>query len=238
MADDKTQHDYFYSRETYYANVSLSIYGNLTFVTFFDLYDTGCEKNSKTFGLILSPFKIWEYAGEWTFWAPTIWASTVSLDSDLVTYHVDNDLTKNEMINTSFLQYQLVGVGEEMLFRGVIQKSLFNLFSNGFSKGSSRWGSIITASAIFGAAHSGIGFTATPGIAFVAGLYLGMVYHPADGDFDLTQPIAIHSWWDTILGHRRLKDAKFVERKSGESALNYSLNVRRTYPIFGFNYFF
>ena len=238
LADDKKQHDFFYSRETYYANVYLSMYGNLTFATFYDLYETGCEKNSSTFGLMLSPFQVWEYADEWTFWVPTIWASTVSLDSDLVTYHVDNDLSKNEIINTSFLQYQLVGVGEEMLFRGVIQKSLFNLFSMGFSKSPSRWGSIITASAIFGAVHSGAGFTASPGVAFVAGIYLGMVYHPAEGNFDLTQPIAIHSWWDTILEHRRLKDAKFVERKSGENALNYTLQDRRTYPLFGFNYFF
>ena len=128
LADDKKQHDFFYSRETYYANVYLSMYGNLTFATFYDLYETGCEKNSSTFGLMLSPFQLWKYADELTFWVPTIWASTVSLDSDLVIYHVDNDLSKNEIINTSFLQYQLVGVGEEMLFRGVIQKSLFNLF--------------------------------------------------------------------------------------------------------------
>jgi len=238
LADDQKQHDYFYSRETYYANVYLSMYGNLTFVSFYDLYETGCEKNSQTFGLMLSPFQVWEYADEWTFWIPTIWASTVSLDSDLVTYHVDNDLSKNEIINTSFLQYQLVGVGEEMLFRGVIQKSLFNLFSTGVSKGYSRWGSIITASAIFGAAHSGAGFTASPEIAFVAGMYLGMVFHPADGDFDLTQSIAIHSWWDTILAHRRLKDAKFVERKSGENALNYNLQERRIYPLLGLSYYF
>ena len=238
LADDKKQHDFFYSRETYFANAYLSMYGNLTYVTFHDLYETGCEKNSKTFGLMLSPFRVWEYADEWTFWVPTVWASAVSLDSDLVTYHVDNDLSKNEIINTSFLQYQLVGVGEEMLFRGLIQQSLFDLFSMGFSKGYSRWGSIITASAIFGVAHTGTGFTASPEIAFAAGIYLGMVYHPADGDFDLTQPIAIHSWWDTFLEHRRLRDAKFVERKTGENAQNYTLQASRTYPLFGFNYRF
>ena len=238
LADDKKQHDFFYSRETYFANAYLSMYGNLTFVTFHDLYETGCENNSKTFGLMLSPFRVWEYADEWTFWLPTVWASAVSLDSDLVTYHVDNDLSKNEIINTSFFQYQLVGVGEEMLFRGLIQQSLFDLFSMGFSKGYSRWGSIITASAIFGLAHTGKGFAASPEIAFATGIYLGMVYHPADGDFDLTQPIAIHSWWDTILEHRRLRDAKFVERKTGENAQNHTPQSSRTYPLFGFNYRF
>jgi hypothetical protein len=238
LTDDKNQHDFFYSRETFYANAYVSMYGNLTFATFYDLYETGCEDNPETFGLMLAPFQIWEYYDEWTFWVPTVWASSVSLKSDLVTYHVDKDLSKNEMINTSFLQYQLVGVGEEMLFRGVIQQSLYNLFSMGFSKSASRWGSIITASAVFGAAHSGAGFTASPAIAFAAGLYFGIIYHPADGDFDLTEPIAIHSWWDAILAHRRLKGAEFVERKEGENALNYSLRANRTYPLLGFNYRF
>jgi len=239
LEDEKTQHDFFYSKETFYANAYLSIYGDLTFVTFYDLYDKGCEYNPDTYGLMLSPFKIWEYGDEFTFWVPTIWASSVPLDSDLITYHVDSDLSRKEMINTSFLQYQLVGVGEEMLFRGVIQQSLFKLLTvGGVSKSFSRWGSIITASAVFGAAHAGRGFSATPGIAFAAGLYLGWVYHPVDGDFDLTQPIAIHSWWDTILEHRRLSGAKYVERKDGENAQNYTLLSHRTYPLLGFNYTF
>ncbi len=181
LTDDKNQHDFFYSRETFYANAYVSMYGNLTFATFYDLYETGCEDNPETFGLMLAPFQIWEYYDEWTFWVPTVWASSVSLKSDLVTYHVDKDLSKNEMINTSFLQYA---------------------------------------------------------IAFAAGLYFGIIYHPADGDFDLTEPIAIHSWWDAILAHRRLKGAEFVERKEGENALNYSLRANRTYPLLGFNYRF
>jgi len=139
FSDDKNQHDYFYSRETYFANAYLSMYGNLTFVTFYDLYETGCEKNTETFGMMLAPFQVWEFGDELTFLGPTIWASTVSLDTDKLTYHVDQDLSKTEMINLSFLQYQLVGVGEEMLFRGLIQQSLFKLYSSGLSKGLARW---------------------------------------------------------------------------------------------------
>ncbi len=238
LSDGKEQHDFFYSRETYYANAYLSIYGNLTYTTFYDLYEKGCENNSETYGLMLAPFQVWEFGDELTFWGPTIWASSAPLDTDKLTYHVDTDLSKTEMINMSFLQYQLVGVGEELLFRGVIQQSLFKLYSNGLSKTISRWGSILTASAIFGAAHNGAGFSASPGIAFAAGIYLGWVYHPADGDFDLIQPIAIHSWWDTILEHRRLQGGNFVERKQGENALNYPLKSERIYPLFGFNYRF
>ncbi len=235
IEDEKIQHDFFYSRETFYANAYSSMYGNLTFATFYDLYESGCDENTETFGLMLAPFQIWNFYDKWTFWLPTIWASSVSLELDLVTYHVDNDLSRNEMINTSFLKYQLVGVGEEMLFRGIIQQSLYNLYSMGMSKSISRWGSIITASAVFGAAHSGAGFTATPAIAFLAGLYLGIIYHPADGEFELIEPIAIHSWWDTILENRRLRGATFIEREEGENALNYSIRANRMYPLIGFN---
>ncbi len=235
IEDEKIQHDFFYSRETFYANAYSSMYGNLTFATFYDLYESGCDENTETFGLMLAPFQIWNFYDKWTFWLPTIWASSVSLESDLVTYYVDNDLSRNEMINTSFLKYQLVGVGEEMLFRGIIQQSLYNLYSMGMSKSISRWGSIITASAVFGAAHSGAGFTATPAIAFLAGLYLGIIYHPADGEFELIEPIAIHSWWDTILENRRLRGGTFIEREEGENASNYSIRANRMYPLIGFN---
>ena len=238
LEDDKIQHDFFYSRETFYANAYSSMYGNLTFATFYDLYETGCDENTETFGLMLAPFQIWNYYDRWTFWVPTIWASSVSLESDVVIYHVDKDLSRNEMINTSFLKYQLVGIGEEMLFRGIIQQSLYNLYSIGMNKSISRWGSIITASAVFGAAHTGAGFTATPAIAFLAGLYLGIIYHPADGEFDLIEPIAIHSWWDTILEHRRLKGATFVEREKGDNALNYFIWSNKFYPLIGFNFRF
>ena len=108
----------------------------------------------------------------------------------------------------------------------------------GMSKKTSRWGSIITASAVFGAAHSGAGFTATPAIAFLAGLYLGIIYHPEDGDFNIIEPIAIHSWWDTILENRRLRRATFVEREEGENALNFSIRANRVYPLMGFKYNF
>ena len=235
LEDDKTRTDIYFSKETFYGRSFASIYSNLTFITFYDLYDGNCEENPETYGLIFSPFRIWDYGTEPTFWAPTIYAGAVPMDGDLVTYHVDPDLTRDQMLRQSFLQYQLVGVGEEMLFRGVIQRSLFNLYSKGFSKGFSRWSSILTASAIFGAAHTGQGFTATPAAAFLMGVYFGWLYHPADGDFNLVEPIAVHSWWDTILVHRMLSESQFAERSEGETAKNANLaSGSRFYPLFGF----
>ncbi|GIT06971.1 MAG: hypothetical protein CM1200mP30_06010 [Pseudomonadota bacterium] len=62
---------------------------------------------------------------------------------------------------------------EKKCFFADNQQSLYNLYSMGMSKSISRWGNIITASAVFGAAIRA-GFTATPAIAFLAGLYLGI----------------------------------------------------------------
>ena len=234
LENEKTRTDIYYSKETFYGSSYASIYSNLTYVTYYDLYDGNCEENPKTYGLVFSPFRIWDYGMEPTFWAPTIYVAATPMDGGLVNYHVDQDLSRDQMLRQSFLQYQLVGIGEEMLFRGVIQRSLFNLYSKGFSKGFSRWSSILTASALFGAAHTGQGFTATPAAAFIMGVYFGWLYHPADGEFNLVEPIAVHSWWDTILVHRMISESQFTERSEGETAKNANLSTgSRFYPLFG-----
>ena len=110
LEDDKTLTDIYFSKETFYGRSFASIFSNLTFITFYDLYDGNCEENPETYGLIFSPFRIWDYGTEPTFWAPTIYAGAVPMDGDLVTYHVDPDLTRDQMLRQSFLQYQLVGV--------------------------------------------------------------------------------------------------------------------------------
>jgi membrane protease YdiL (CAAX protease family) len=227
--------DIYLSRETFYGKAYASMYGNLTFATIYDLYD-GCGSKSETYTLMAAPFRIDHFWAEPTFWAPVVYAGVVPLGSDNVTYHVDTNLSWQAMINLSFVQYQLVGIGEEMLFRGVIQRSLYNGFSGFLSKKAARWTSLVTASAIFGAAHSGQGFSANSGVAFGAGMYLGWVYNPEVGQFDLIEPIAIHAWWDTILVNRRLRESQFVARKSGETARNPL--AARTYPLFGFTYRF
>jgi membrane protease YdiL (CAAX protease family) len=227
--------DIYLSRETFYGKAYASMYGNLTFATIYDLYD-GCGSKSETYKLMAAPFRIDHFWAEPTFWAPVVYAGVVPLGSDNVTYHVDTNLSRQAMINLSFVQYQLVGIGEEMLFRGVIQRSLYNGFSGFLSKKAARWTSLVTASAIFGAAHSGQGFSANSGVAFGAGMYLGWVYNPEVGQFDLIEPIAIHAWWDTILVNRRLRESQFVARKSGETARNPL--AARTYPLFGFTYRF
>ena len=212
--------DVFLSRETFYADVYGSLYTNLTFVTFYDLYDEACEPNQDTYVEMLAPFNIGHWGGSLKFWIPTGVVALAASGYPQTTYHIDEDLTQDEMLRWSFLQFQLVGIGEEMLFRGVIQNSLFHLLSNPFSKGFARWSSIVLGASIFAVAHNGEGFSANPQGAFVGGILLGWIYHPAEGDFDLETAIAVHSWWDTILMQQNLSKSKFVSRKPGENAKN------------------
>ena len=235
-ADGQVEVDIYLSKETYYANAYARLHTNLTLITLYDLYDGGCQENSETYLEILSPFQFWKFGDSLTFWIPT-GLQLATPGAEYLTYHVDSELNRDEMQRIDFLNNQLTGVGEEMFFRGVIQRSIYRGMNQSFSKRAARWTSIVLASTLFAVAHDGSGFSAGPGAAFLAGIYLGTVYHPAEGDFNLTEAIAIHSWWNSLIGYKNLRDADFVERGEGETARN-AMRVGHYQPLFGFTYRF
>ena len=225
----------YLSKETYYTMVYLRLYTNISLITFYDFYDGGCEDNTDTYWEIFSPFQFWKFGDSYTFWIPT-GIQLVTPGTPNLTYHVDAELTREQMQRIDFINSQLTGAGEEMFFRGFIQRSIYRGLNRSFSKGAARWTSIFVASSLFAVAHDGSGFSANPGAAFLAGLYLGTVYHPAKGDFNLTEAIAIHSWWNSLISYKNYRDATFVERADGETAK--TLRVNNYQPLFGFTYRF
>ncbi|MEE4304558.1 MAG: CPBP family intramembrane glutamic endopeptidase [Wenzhouxiangella sp.] len=79
----------------------------------------------------------------------------------------------------------LAGVGEELLFRGVVQ--------DGLAASSSPTVGILVASLLFGAAHAvSLPYLA---VATVMGLYLGVLYHWSG---NLLVPILVHALYDWI----------------------------------------
>lgn len=77
------------------------------------------------------------------------------------------------------------GVGEELLFRGVVQAELIGLIGP--------WGALVVASIIFGVCH-----WITPAYALIAtimGAYLGGLYMYTGG---LTVPILVHAFYDFV----------------------------------------
>jgi len=207
------------NKETWEGNYFANIYGNLLLITWADFYQNSCEPNTDTYQLMLAPFRFDHFYDKWYFWAPLILAaSNFSYYSDdaIVEYNLKRGLNRSDLRSQSFGEYYLVGVGEEMFFRGLVQNHLFNRLqeSFGISPFWSRHLSVAGASAIFAAAHNGAGFTANPGSAFLFGLYEGYVYHNSLDEFDLITAIAIHSWWDILVTYAVLNNAEFNESQA------------------------
>ncbi len=95
-------------------------------------------------------------------------------------------LFRNAPAGTVFLVSLLAGVGEELLFRGVIQGGLEGLIG--------AWPALILASVIFGALHALT--RAYFIIATLMGLYLGWIYMETG---NLLIPILIHFLYDWIV---------------------------------------
>lgn len=207
------------NKETWEGNHFSNIYGNLLLITWTDFYRNSCEPNTDTYQLMLAPFRFDHFYDKWYFWLPVILAANnfaYYSEDAIVEYNLKRGLTRSDLRSHSFSEYYLVGVGEEMFFRGMIQNHLFNRMqeSFGISPFWSRHLSVAGASAIFAAAHNGAGFSANPAGAFVFGLYEGYVYHYSLEEFDLITAIAIHSWWDILVTYAVLNNAKFNESQA------------------------
>lgn len=213
---EKTEISIYLNKETWQADFYGNIYGNLLFITWGDMYQHGCQSNTETYRWMLSPFRFDHFYNKWWFWVPFVYQMGMYAyfsDYAKVEYHLQRGLRESDLKQTAFPENYMIGVGEEMFFRGTVQHYLFEQLDNfwGFSPSASRYLSIAGASAIFAAAHDGSGFTASPLGAFFFGIYEGFVYHPSIEEFDLTTAIAIHSWWDIWVYYAILNHAEFKE---------------------------
>ncbi len=207
------------TKETWEAQYFANLNQNLLFITWGDLYQFSCQDNTETYSLMLSPFRFDHFYAKWQFWLPVVvalsnWA--VFDEHSQVEYYLERGLTRDDLNRDSFSEYYMVGVGEEMFFRGVVQHYFFESFRDSwdFSPGASRHLAVVGASIVFAAAHSGAGFTASPGTAFLFGLYEGYVYQPSLEEFDLITAIAVHAWWDIIVSYTILNHAEFKESQA------------------------
>lgn len=88
----------------------------------------------------------------------------------------------------------LAGVGEELLFRGVVQAGLVEAWTPA--------GGIVVASLLFGAAHAvSLAYWI---LASLMGLYLGLLYHWTG---NLFVPVIVHALYDWIAIHHYLRRA-------------------------------
>ena len=215
----KYETDVYLNRETWEARFYSSINFDLLLTTWGDMYLNDCENNVATYHSLAAPVDFPHFYKKWMFWAPISLLVYNHMTFDQyseVNYFLGRGLTRNQLERESYAQYYLVGVGEEMFFRGTIQTAIFRLMRDDWDI-HPRWSrhlSILSAASIFGAAHSGTGFSADSIQAFLYGVYQGYVFHPSLDEFDLTTAIAIHSWWDIIIAYTILSHAEFHETDS------------------------
>lgn len=139
----------------------------------------------------LAPFQ-WTYLSRATTFIPLLFAlagAVTPADSNSYVYRPVGGLTREEMAEGFALQFEMVAVGEEGFFRGVLNNS----FSDAFGE---TWG-LVGSSAVFGLAHTGAGIQASGLGATVFGLYLGWLQQV--NDYDIRQGVAIHYWWDFLV---------------------------------------
>ncbi|MGK0290027.1 MAG: hypothetical protein ACI86H_001482 [bacterium] len=211
----KEELDIYMNRETWDYQFYSRLSFNTAMISFWDMYEHDCKPNTDTYGKLFAPLRFDHFYNKWTFWLPVgvMLYSTQNFDSDLkITWHLGRGLSKSRLRNDGLPMNYSTGLGEEMLFRGTIQKSLFGHFKSwGWSPTTSRHSAIWLGAAIFGAAHTGDGFSANAQSAFLFGLYQGYVYQPNNEEFDLITAIAIHSWWNTLLFYAILNNSEVVE---------------------------
>ena len=147
-----------------------------------------------------APFQ-WEYLSRYTTWVPLLFAlynAVTPPDAMSYVYQPIGGLTREEMGAASALQYEMVAVGEEAFFRGVLNNGLSSTLGE-------TWG-LVSSSAIFGLAHEGVGAQASGLEAGVFGLYLGWLHQR--NDYDMRQGITLHFWWDFLTGLSLLQQRK------------------------------
>jgi hypothetical protein len=221
----KTETRVHLNKETWDANYYSSLNFNLLLTSWGDLYQHSCEPNTETYDLMLSPFRFDHFYKKWAFWAPIgvlianyayFYEASAEKSDTQVTYFLKRGLKASDLSRDSFPKYYMVGVGEEMFFRGTVQHYFFETLKEswGVSPSASRHLSIAAASAVFAVGHDGNGFTANPFYAFIFGMYEGYVYHSSLASFDLMTAIAVHSWWDILVTYTILNNAEFTESQA------------------------
>jgi len=214
--DIKHKTEFYLNKSTWDAQYYGTVYGNLLFISWYDMYTNSCEPGGDTYSYMMAPLNVGHWYNNWMFWVPIgvlAYGYNDFIENNEVFYNLGTGLTEDRLRRDSFSKYYLVGAGEEMLFRGTIQHWLNGLYRNswGFSPNAARHLAVWSGAAIFGAAHTGQGLSASAGPAFAMGGYFGYTYQPNVDEFDLTTAIAVHAWWDLMIVYMYLNHAEFTE---------------------------
>lgn len=197
------------NRTTFSADLYATAGSNLAFYSAFGAYrDARLQRGNRGYStpapteslaeLALAPFN-WDYLKRFTTYVPVLISAYVaSLPADRERWLIsrEDSLGRDEMALGFAAQHEMVAVGEESLFRGVLNNSLSSSLGN-------TWG-LVSSSALFGLAHDGTGGRATPFAAAAFGAYTGYL-HQRNG-FRIGEGVALHFWWNFLISLGMLQD--------------------------------
>ncbi|HEX9842411.1 MAG TPA: CPBP family intramembrane glutamic endopeptidase, partial [bacterium] len=124
--------------------------------------------------LALAPFR-WRHLSRPTFFVPLAALALAALaprSAEAYAYAPDESITRDELATGIFVQHEMVAIGEEAFFRGVLNNSLSHALGE-------TWG-LAASSLVFGLSHDGLGNQATPAGATLFGLYAGYLHQRND----------------------------------------------------------
>lgn len=115
-------------------------------------------------------------------WKPAVLVLPVALPLSVLLAEIEYRLLRPEALISGWSGAQLVligivmigvvGLAEELLFRGILQRALQNRLG--------RWSGLVVASVLFGSMYSGYGVPAEPIYAAGMGLLFGLIYDWTD----------------------------------------------------------
>jgi len=156
--------------------------------------------------LALAPFR-WEFLSRPTTWVPLLAALYFAVSppaEGTLRYAPDSTITRQQILTGSAVQFDMVAVGEEAFFRG--------LLNNGLSSSLGETWGLAASSTLFGLAHEGTGAQASIAGAALFGAYLGWLQQR--NEYAIGEGVALHYWWDLLvtagLLHERRASAQGV----------------------------
>ncbi|MBI4082727.1 MAG: CPBP family intramembrane metalloprotease [Candidatus Lambdaproteobacteria bacterium] len=199
--EDSQRHVLLTNRASFYADFYITALGDLALYSSYGAYrDARTARGNAGYGtpapqeslvdLALAPFR-WEHLSRPSSYIPLLLPLYIALtppERTQLVYQPDSSISRGEMAGVFFVQMNMVAVGEEAFFRGVL--------NNGLSSGIGEFWGLVASSALFGLAHNGQGATAQPAAASLFGLYLGWLQQR--NDYRIGQGVAVHYWWNFL----------------------------------------
>jgi membrane protease YdiL (CAAX protease family) len=194
------------NRPSYYSDLMNNPEISSIFYSMYSSYRDASKGNNdqgETFqSLAKAPFQ-WKYISDPKLFLPVL--VTLSLGMIPTSDPTPNTLAPRSMVQDgtlymgSFVNGISPAIGEEAFFRGMINTQAVN--SMGLYPG------IATSGMIFSLAHGmNADFREGFGIRFLGGAYLGYIH--AMNQFDLRPGVAMHFWWNFLIGIISIKNYK------------------------------